>query len=227
MSIEKSWQEEYSWRAVFRKKHYEKAGQTKYSFYRKLNIFKKFLSDTKRHGNSVYRILDLGCGPGSYIYEIIGQNKTFKFYGIDYSIKMLEYARKEYGIDELVCADARNIPFKTNSMDLIFSMGLFQYTVSAPGIAESLYSILKPSGVCFINTLSSAFRIRAHTRGVTSYYPKEIKNIFYNAGFRRVRVAPVLLVPGFLRMFHFLEEIKIIHAIIWPVSHDLNLIAEK
>lgn len=78
------------------------------------------------------KILDVGCGSGVFMMEFIKRGATV--IGIDYSQKMLDLAKKEfqkYKIPKnkykLIKADAKKLPFKDNSFDLILATGLTDY----------------------------------------------------------------------------------------------------
>jgi len=227
MELEKHWKKEYSRRAVVREKYYAKAGQTECSFNRRVNYFKKYYKKIRYKYNKPLKILDLGCGPGAYLHEIFKKNNKDQIIGIDFSYEMLVFGRSEYKLRNLICADARYLPIKNNSFELIYCMGLLQYVTDPERIIHLFYQILKPGGICFLNTISSTCRIKAHPKILVSYTPSEIKNVFERTGFKQVEVIPLLLSPKCLRIFDFLDKIKWLHPILWPISHDLIVIAVK
>jgi ubiquinone/menaquinone biosynthesis C-methylase UbiE len=65
------------------------------------------------------RILDVGVGTGRLAEPL--QNAGFEILGIDISKKMMSKAR-EKGVQNLVIADARFIPFKDKSFDVTISV---------------------------------------------------------------------------------------------------------
>lgn len=67
------------------------------------------------------RILDVGVGTGRLAEPL--QNEGFEIVGIDISKKMMSKAR-EKGVQNLVIADARFIPFKDKSFDAAISVHL-------------------------------------------------------------------------------------------------------
>ena len=227
MELEKYWKKEYSRRAVVREKYYAKAGQTEYSFNRRLKYFKKYYKKIRRKHNKPLKILDLGCGPGTYLYEILKENNKDQIIGIDFSYEMLVFGRSEYKLRNLICADMRYLPITDNSFELLYCMGVLQDVTDPERIIHLFYQILKPGGICFLNTISSTCRIKAHPKILVSYTPSEIKNVFERTGFKQVEVIPLLLSPKCLKIFDFLDKIKWLHPILWPISHDLIVIAVK
>ena len=100
------------------------------------------------------KVLDLGCGSGRNFIK----NDNLKFYGIDFSKKMLELAQKyanEKGIDaELVKSKVNKIPFS----DEFFDIGIFSATLHCVDSAkarreslEELFRVLKPGAEALIS----------------------------------------------------------------------------
>lgn len=76
-----------------------------------LNHLKKIVKNKK--------VLDLGCGNGKYLTSL---NSICDIYGIDLSFNQLKLISHS---NNIVCADAVNIPFKNNYFDVIFSCWMF------------------------------------------------------------------------------------------------------
>ncbi len=98
------------------------------------------------------RILDLGCGSGRNFSVING-----KVYGVDFSGKMLELAKKfvdENKIEaELIKADATNLPFGDNFFDASIFVAALHCIVTKEKREKSLKEllrILKPGAEAFI-----------------------------------------------------------------------------
>lgn len=73
------------------------------------------------------KILEVGCGTATQLSEF----KNNFLVGIDFSKKMIRYA-KEYLKRKnlkafLIIADARNLPFKNNSFDFVFSIATIHH----------------------------------------------------------------------------------------------------
>lgn len=65
-------------------------------------------------------VLDCGCGTGTLLTRLSGQDGFFV--GVDYSKAMLKLARKTAGSAadvDLICADADNLPFKSAAFDRV------------------------------------------------------------------------------------------------------------
>src|SRR3989304_9892130 len=99
------------------------------------------------------KILDVGCGSGIFVMDFVkGGAKVF---GIDYSQKMLDLAKKEldfYKIPKgkyvLKKADATNLPFRNNTFDLLLATGLTDYLTDEQDqkFLKEAARVLKQSG---------------------------------------------------------------------------------
>lgn len=96
-------------------------------------------------------MLDVGCGTG-YMFTKLDIDKNKKYIGIDFSEKMLEVAKK-YNPDNIdfVIANAENLPFDDNSVDLITCVHSFQFYENLDKSFKEMYRVLKPGGKCIIS----------------------------------------------------------------------------
>jgi SAM-dependent methyltransferase len=114
-----------------------------YTHYYWAPIFERTIEKYCRNGT----ILDLGCGFGSSTKIVRRFNE--KTIGIDIAYKWLSHAKKENPKMELIFADCKNIPLKTESVDVIVSRGLFEF-VDRESTIQEISRILKDNGICII-----------------------------------------------------------------------------
>lgn len=96
------------------------------------------------------KLVDLCCGTGlnGMQHKDLGLDIT----GVDYSMEMLEEAKKKGCYKLLVKADASRTPFRTNSFDaLVCATALEYYSDKEPFIKE-ISRIVKPEGIIGILT---------------------------------------------------------------------------
>ncbi|MEE9391294.1 MAG: glycosyltransferase [Planctomycetota bacterium] len=119
------------------------------------------------------RILDLGCGNGSFMFPLL--DCGFEVTGLDYSPAILEELRVIAGernqsrcsID-LVEGDARDLPFKDDHFDGLLSFAVLYAIQELDAVFSEIHRVLKPGGVAFIdlgnsNSLNDAEALRAGT----------------------------------------------------------------
>jgi SAM-dependent methyltransferase len=69
------------------------------------------------------RLLDIGCGIGSYTY-LIDRSDCF---GIDVDINALKTAKRYCSNSNFILASVLNLPFKNEIFDIIFMWGVIEY----------------------------------------------------------------------------------------------------
>lgn len=109
------------------------------------------LSDIKLENKQV---LDVGCGGGQYLEELI-KRKAYVT-GVDYSEKMLKLASKllkakGYKRYSLIKADANNLPFEKDRLDLVVATGLLEYLSDPSKAMKEISRVIKPNAYCLIS----------------------------------------------------------------------------
>ncbi|UCC20940.1 MAG: methyltransferase domain-containing protein [Promethearchaeota archaeon] len=92
-------------------------------------------------------LIDLGSGTGFLSIEIAKRAPLLNIYGIDLSRKMVEIASsnaRSFKNVKFKFANAMNIPFETNFVDLIVSTGSFHHWKHPFKVFNECYRILKP-----------------------------------------------------------------------------------
>jgi len=99
-------------------------------------------------------IVDLGCGTG-YFSDALKQKFTgAKYIGIDLSEDMAKYAKNHHAsVNSWITADAESLPFKSNSIDLIFSSLAIQWCSDLPNLLKEIKRVLSPKGIFVFSTL--------------------------------------------------------------------------
>lgn len=100
-------------------------------------------------------ILDLGCGTGKELEQILALRRGTRVVGIDNSERMLQGARArlsryiDRGTAELVAGDAgQRLPFPSKSFDAVFSADLMECLPAAKQahLLREIRRVLKPGG---------------------------------------------------------------------------------
>jgi arsenite methyltransferase len=96
------------------------------------------------------RVLDVGCGPGFYVAELLAQvGATGSVVGVDASPQTLALARRRtQGQDNLALhqADAAALPVADASFDKALSVQVLEYVLDPAAVLGELYRALRPGG---------------------------------------------------------------------------------
>ena len=90
-------------------------------------------------------VLDVGCGPGNLMEQIILSEPFISVVGIDLAIRGLEYA-KTTGEKNLVQADMIQAPLKTATFDFVFAVDIFEHVADDTRLCGEIFRVLKPGG---------------------------------------------------------------------------------
>ena len=96
------------------------------------------------------RVLDLGCGTGQCIPELISRYGSAELVALDIALPMLGHARRRgrwLRKPYCVCADAESLPFSDASFDLVFSNLMLQWCADAEVVFRELQRVLTPGGL--------------------------------------------------------------------------------
>ena len=119
------------------------------------------LIDKEIDKNQDIKVLDVGCGTGVYVDELV--KRTFKVYGLDISKEMVQKSLitvSESKKEEvrLVVGDAEFLPYKSDYFDLIIGVGLLEYLPSEINALSEFKRLLKQEGI-LIFTLPNIFKL--------------------------------------------------------------------
>jgi demethylmenaquinone methyltransferase/2-methoxy-6-polyprenyl-1,4-benzoquinol methylase len=87
-------------------------------------------------------VLDLACGTGDLTREL--RNRSFRAFGVDFSLGMLEHART--GTAPLVRGDAACLPLRSRSVDGVVSGFALRNFADLEAVATELARIVRPAG---------------------------------------------------------------------------------
>jgi len=111
-------------------------------------------------------VLDLGCGTGKYT-ELFTEHAK-KIFALDASTQEIDIARKRIHSENIdfIVADARKIPLKDRSVDVVFSawvLGTIADDLHKATVVKEMERVLKPEGEIYLieNDIGGQFeRIR-------------------------------------------------------------------
>ena len=128
----------------------------------------------KLQSKPINRLLDIGCGDGSFTQIIAGITQAKKIFGVDISKKAVDSARRKKINAYCLDVDESNLPFHSNTFDFIFCGNLIELVADADHLLTELYRVLKKSGILIItfpNICSWGSRV-AVLLGYLPYYSR-------------------------------------------------------
>lgn len=120
-------------------------------------------------------VLDMACGSG-YGSALLSDKGARMVVGGDMSIEAIEVAKKLYGRPkvEFILLDATNLPFNSNSFDVIASMETIEHLEQYRDYLIECKRILKPGGVFICSTPNRGHGIH----GLKSFGPDHIHEFY-------------------------------------------------
>ena len=174
-----------------------------------------FIQFTRQHDK---RVLEIGVGVGTDFTQTARAGA--KAVGIDLTRAATELTRDRlhlYGLKaDLIVADAENLPFREDTFDFIYSIGVIHHSPSPPAIIQEIYRILIPrekiriamynryAGAVYryylkyalargkpFTSLSTVLANHIESKGTKAYTGSELRTMF--AGFSDLGLERVLL----------------------------------
>ncbi|SDX96861.1 malonyl-ACP O-methyltransferase BioC [Lysobacter enzymogenes] len=110
-------------------------------------------------------VVDVGCGPGHLSAAMQKRWPRAQVVALDLALPMLRQARENFGgggwrqrllggarRPEAVCADARALPLRDASVDVLFSNLCLQWVEDLPAVFAGFRRVLKPGGLLLVST---------------------------------------------------------------------------
>lgn len=101
-------------------------------------------------------ILDLGCGSGKLTQLIKKRYPKARIFGVDAAFNMLLESKKKQGFFKtwsLCQADMHNLPFATNTFDLVIANQTIHWAHSIPKVLAEIHRIMAPNACLMFSTL--------------------------------------------------------------------------
>jgi len=129
------------------------------------------------------RILEIGCGIGSVVFELSGQGHDIT--GTDISGEAIAYGLKKYGDIKLQVQPAEDLQFEDETFDIVLSFDLFEHIARVDRHISEVYRVLRRDGFYLFQTPNK--------------YSSAIFETLYHKSLKWRRTHPSLHTPGQLR----------------------------
>ena len=160
------------------------------------------------------RILELGCGSGRVLHELLGFGADpGRLHGTDLLPDYLAVAHRRLPHLPLTCADGQHLPYPDRAFDLVLQLTVFSSVLDPAirrNIAAEMRRVLRPDGLI----LWYDFWLNPTNRQTRGLRPAEIRGLFPGCAFtfRRVTLAPPIgraLAPRTWLVAWLLEQARI------------------
>ncbi|MCC6500692.1 MAG: methyltransferase domain-containing protein [Anaerolineales bacterium] len=151
------------------------------------------------------RVLDVGCGTGFLLGYLQRYQLDGEVVGIDISSYALQFCRQR-GAHALAIASASQLPFHSDSFDLIICIDTIQHLTPAGADLTAIREfarLLRPGGLLYLRTNSA----RGHRplEGADPdqyrrYYLSELAKMVEQTGLETMRATYLNAIPGFWAM---------------------------
>ena len=136
------------------------------------------------------RVLDVGCGDGSYTVELFDQGGPSSMHGIDPAANAIETARRNAGNRAIAfsCESAARLPFERGAFDLAHLRGVLHHMDDPrAGVAEALrvatkIVIIEPNGYNPVLKLLERFSPYHREHGERSFTHRTLDRWIRDAG---------------------------------------------
>ena len=96
---------------------------------------------------SYHSALDLGCGTGEMMKQILQTDNCKELYGIDLSEEMLAVAKSKLPDQvKLLLGDSESLPFPDNFFDVVYCNDSFHHYPAPRNVLSEVQRVLKPGG---------------------------------------------------------------------------------
>jgi SAM-dependent methyltransferase len=138
-------------------------------------------------GNARPRLLDMGCGTGLFAREQAASKTTV---ALDFSWEALRFARSR-GVSNLICADSQELPFESNSFDIVTAFDLIEHVQGDRQLVCEAHRVLRPGGIALIAVPAHPFLLGSHDDAlhhIRRYTWKNFEGLFDPAIWKKRRM---------------------------------------
>ncbi len=194
-------------------------------------IGRELVKKIEGHEEARY-ILDVGMGTGWMTNRLANLFPDAKVVGIDCAIGMLEQARKKYEGLQVIQADARQLPFKAGTFDIVISNLAYQWVGDlAKAFCESHRLLNKNGSLCLTmfgrETLQELFASLDSVKGekvlARRLASREIiEAVLKKSGFYNIEIDAEMIKVHFPDMIALVKWLKDIGANVLPKDNFIG-----
>lgn len=152
-------------------------------------------------------------------------NRNYNYFGVDISKEVVKLAKKNFkkkvGKQNFKVGDIRELPFKDQTFDAVFSFGTIEHIRENQKSVDEAYRVLKPGGI-FITGVNNkldmwgSYFVNEYTnklfKHITSYepsfFPWDQRRWLSKAGFKKITTTGMITFPHLIRYLDLYFEWK-------------------
>lgn len=168
-------------------------------------------------------ILDIGSGTGKMTMKLAYLFPKANVIGIDIAQNMIRFASNQHKRSNLkfICADTDFMPLENNSIDLVVSNLMLQWSLSTDNTLRQWHRVIRPKGRIFFTTLgpNSLYELRDSWKKIDNYSHVNIFvdshyliNCLTNTGFNNIQIKIINHYRFFDSLYELMLELKTLGA---------------
>lgn len=123
-----------------------------FNFLNKDPINSKIKNSMNKDIEKIDTVLEAGCGDGKKLSLLMNSNAKHVI-GLDFSEKAVKVAHESMPDVDLICrGDIHELPFKSNSIDYIISIGVIEHFEEPLLLVNEMARVLRKNGILFLTT---------------------------------------------------------------------------
>jgi ubiquinone/menaquinone biosynthesis C-methylase UbiE len=189
------------------------------------NIYRYFLKEINKRKHNKGRILDVGCGTGSFVD--LAKQAGYEGYGVELSPQLASYAA-DRGLDVYNCS-LEEKKFPDDHFDAVTLINVLDFVADPYALLLEIKRVLKKDGdiylrvpnakmQIFLRAIFSRFLSALGTKKIGEFFnygfnSKNIRKLLERAGFKNIKIENSLLVYGDVYRYRipFITLLKIVY----------------
>ena len=106
--------------------------------------------------NSQAKVLDIGCGDGSFTRMIADRSGSSHILGMEINQELARQAYEINHIDAVIADASKKLPFSDRTFDLVVANQLIEHLSDTDMFVKEVYRILRGGGICICSTMNLA-----------------------------------------------------------------------
>jgi ubiquinone/menaquinone biosynthesis C-methylase UbiE len=141
-------------------------------------------------------ILEIGMGNGFYVKDVLSQNKLIRYFGIDFSITMVDESIMlnnrfvQNGQALFIQANASNLPFINEFFDTVFTVNTIYFWKDIRIVFSEVRRVLKTNGTFVLSLRPSSVmgKLPITKYGFKTFSIENITGLLRSNGFTPIKV---------------------------------------